>query len=144
MGGNCAENTAKKLNISLAEQDECGMNSYKRAADAYESGSIQPEIFPVSVEQKRGKALIHKEDEEYNLEKFTKLATVFQRENGTVTAGNASTLSDGAAACILMSCSSEAEKRDLKPLARIVDYADGATDPIDFPIAPRIANDRLQ
>jgi acetyl-CoA C-acetyltransferase len=59
-----------------------------------------------------------------------------------VTAGNASTLSDGGAACVLMT-EAEANARGLKPLARIVDYADGATDPIDFPLAPRFANDKL-
>merc|ERR1712141_426379 len=94
------------------------------------------EIVPVSIEQKRGKPpLVISEDEEYkkvNFDKFAKLATVFQRENGTVTAGNASTLSDGAAACLLMS-EGEANARGLKPLARIVDYADGATDPLIFP-----------
>ena len=123
-----------------------GISSYKRSAQAYLDGKIQPEIFSVDVAQKRGKpSLVISEDEEYrkiNFEKFTKLPTVFQREGGSVTAGNASTLSDGAAACLLMTAD-EAEARGLKPLARIVDYADGATAPIDFPIAPQIANDRL-
>ena len=100
----------------------------------------------MEVAQKRGKPpLVITEDEEYkkiNFDKFTKLPTVFQRDGGTVTAGNASTLSDGAASCLLMT-SDEAEARGLQPLARIVDYADGATDPVDFPIAPRIANERL-
>jgi len=144
--GNCGENTAKKLGISRQEQDDYGMNSYRRSAAAYSDGKIQSEIVPVSIEQKRGKPpLVISEDEEYkkvNFDKFTKLATVFQRENGTVTAGNASTLSDGAAACLLMS-EGEANARGLKPLARIIDYADGATDPIDFPIAPRFANEKL-
>lgn len=145
--GNCGENTAKKLGISRQEQDEYGMNSYKKSAQAYADGKIQPELFEVQVPQKKGKAppLSVTEDEEYrkiNFDKFTKLPTVFQRENGTVTAGNASTLSDGAASCVLMTAE-EAAARGLKPLARIVDYADGATEPIDFPIAPRIANDRL-
>merc|ERR1711935_446769 len=115
--GMCGENTAKKLGISRQEQDEYGMSSYKRSAQAYLDGKIQPEIFPVEVTLKRGKPpVVVSEDEEYkkiNFEKFTKLPTVFQRDGGSVTAGNASTLSDGAA------------------------------DPIDFPIAPRIANDRL-
>jgi len=144
--GNCGENTAKKLDISRQEQDEYGMSSYKRSAQAYLDGKIQPELFPVEVTLKKGKPpVVVAEDEEYkkiNFEKFTKLPTVFQRDGGSVTAGNASTLSDGAAACLLMTAD-EAEARGLKPLARIVDYADGATDPIDFPIAPRIANDRL-
>merc|ERR1711971_1324809 len=144
--GNCGENTAKKLDISREAQDNYGISSYKRSAQAYLDGKIQPEIFSVEVAQKRGKPpLVISEDEEYkkiNFDKFTKLPTVFQKEGGSVTAGNASTLSDGAAACLLMT-SDEAEARGLKPLARIVDYADGATAPIDFPIAPQIANDRL-
>jgi len=145
--GNCGENTAKQLGISRSQQDEYGLNSYKRSSQAYADGNIQPELFEVMVPAARkGKPPVSvTEDEEYkkiNFDKFTKLPTVFQRDGGTVTAGNASTLSDGAAACVLMTAE-EAEKRGLKPLARIVDYADGATDPIDFPIAPRIANDRL-
>jgi len=145
--GNCGENTAKKLGISRQEQDSYGMESYRRSAAAYSEGKIQPEIVSVSIEQKRGKAppLVIAEDEEYkkiNFDKFAKLPTVFQKENGSVTAGNASTLSDGAASCLLMT-EAEANARGLKPLARIVDYADGATDPIDFPIAPRFANDKL-
>jgi len=144
--GNCGENTAKKLGISRQEQDEYGMQSYKRSAMAYEEGHIQPELVPVEIAQKRGKPpLLISQDEEYqniNFDKFTKLKTVFQKEGGTVTAGNASTLSDGAASCLLMS-SEEAQARGVEVLARVVDYADGATDPIDFPIAPKFANERL-
>merc|ERR1711988_1487917 len=144
--GNCGENTAKKLGITRQEQDDYGMDSYRRSAIAYSEGKIQPELVQVSIEQKRGKApIVIAEDEEYkkiNFDKFSKLPTIFQRENGTVTAGNASTLSDGAAACILMT-EEEANARGLKPLVRIVDFADGATDPIDFPIAPKFANEKL-
>merc|ERR1711970_213818 len=144
--GNCGENTAKKLGISREEQDEYGMNSYKKAAAAYEDGNIKDELVAVEVKGKRGKpSTFVSEDEEYkkvNFAKFDKLATVFQREGGTVTAGNASTLSDGAAATVLMTAEA-AEKLGCKPLARIVGYADGATDPIDFPIAPKFALDKL-
>ena len=143
--GNCGENTAKKLGISREEQDEYGINSYKRSAQAYADGHIQPELFEVKIPTKKGGDVIVTEDEEFkkiNFDKFTKLPTVFQKAGGTVTAGNASTLSDGAAACVLMTAE-EAKARGLKPLAKIVDYADGATDPVDFPIAPRVANDRL-
>ena len=144
--GNCGENTAKKLGISRQEQDEYGIQSYKRSAKAYEEGQIQPELVPVEIAQKRGKPpIVISQDEEYqkiNFDKFTKLPTVFQKEGGTVTAGNASTLSDGAATCLLMSAD-EAKARGLDVLARIVDFADGATDPVDFPIAPKFANDRL-
>lgn len=120
--GNCGENTAKKLGISRQDQDEYGMESYRRSAAAYASNSIQPEIFEVSVPQKKGKAppLVVTEDEEYkkiNFDKFSKLPTVFQKEGGTVTAGNSSTLSDGGAAVVLMS-DEDAKTRGCKPLAR--------------------------
>lgn len=144
--GNCGENTAKKLDISRNDQDDYGMQSYKRSAQAYADGMIQPEMFDVAVPQKRGKPpVMVSEDEEYkkvNFDKFTKLPTVFQKEGGSVTAGNASTLSDGASACVLMTAQA-AERLGCKPLARIVGYADGATDPIDFPIAPKFATDKL-
>merc|ERR1712088_154966 len=103
-------------------------------------------IVPVEVKGKRGKpSVMVTEDEEFkkvNFDKFSKLSTVFQKEGGTVTAGNASTLSDGAAATILMTAEAAAEL-GCKPLARIVGYADGATDPIDFPIAPKFATEKL-
>jgi len=144
--GNCGENTAKNLGITRQEQDEYGINSYKRAAAAYNEGNIKDELVQVEVKGKRGKpSTFVTEDEEYkkvNFAKFDKLATVFQREGGTVTAGNASTLSDGAAATVLMTAEA-AEKLGCKPLARIVGYADGATDPIDFPIAPKFATEKL-
>merc|ERR1711890_82177 len=98
------------------------------------------------VKVKRGKpSVMVTEDEEFRkvkLDKFTKLSTVFQKEGGTITAGNASVLSDGAAATVLMG-SQKAEELGCTPLARIVGYADGATDPIDFPIAPKFALDKL-
>ncbi|XP_030767943.1 acetyl-CoA acetyltransferase, mitochondrial isoform X2 [Sitophilus oryzae] len=144
--GNCAENTAKKIGINRAQQDEFAINSYKRSAQAWQNKVFESEIVPVSVPQKRGQPdVVFSEDEEYkrvNFEKFGKLATVFQRENGTVTAGNASTLNDGAAALILTT-QKNAERLNLKPLARIVGYADGACEPIDFPIAPAVAIPKL-
>lgn len=140
--GNCAENTAKKLNITRQQQDEFAISSYKRSAAAYKNNAFKDELVPVNVPQKKGKSdVVFCEDEEYkkiNFEKFEKLSTVFQKENGTVTAGNASTLNDGAAALILMT-SEAAQKLKLKPLARIVAFQDAATDPIDFPIAPALA-----
>ncbi len=144
--GNCGENTAAKMNISREEQDEYGMESYRRSTAAYDAGIIQKELFTVSVPQRRGKPPLEvKEDEEFRKfkpEKFTKLPTAFKKEGGTVTAGNASTLSDGAAACVLMSAAA-AERMGCKPLARIVGFADGATDPVDFPIAPKFATEKL-
>jgi len=144
--GNCGENTAKKLGITREEQDAYGINSYKRAAQAYANGNIKEELVEVEIKGKRGKpSTFVTEDEEFkkvNFDKFAKLATVFQRDGGTVTAGNASTLSDGAAATVLMT--EEAVHRfGATPLARIIGYADGATDPIDFPIAPKFSTDKL-
>ncbi|KAL0880285.1 hypothetical protein ABMA27_002739 [Loxostege sticticalis] len=144
--GNCAENTAKKLDISRQQQDEYAILSYKRSAAAYESKAFADELVPVPVPQKRGAApVIFAEDEEYkkvNFDKFTKLATVFQKENGTVTAGNASTLNDGAAALVLMTAEA-AQRLNVKPIARVVGIADGECDPIDFPIAPAVAIPKL-
>ncbi|XP_076750892.1 acetyl-CoA acetyltransferase 1 isoform X2 [Xylocopa sonorina] len=144
--GNCAENTAKKLNITRDEQDTYAINSYKRSAAAYANKVFQTELIPVTVPSKKGKPdTIFNEDEEYkkvNFDKFAKLNTVFQKENGTITAGNASTLNDGAAALILTT-TTIAEKMNLKPLARIIAFQDAATDPIDFPIAPSFGISKL-
>ncbi|CAH1108733.1 unnamed protein product [Psylliodes chrysocephalus] len=144
--GNCAENTAKKLNISRQQQDEYAINSYKRSAEGYKNNVYASELVAVNVPQKRGTPdLVVAADEEYkrvNFDKFGKLATVFQRENGTVTAGNASTLNDGAAALILTT-SENAKRLNAKPLARVVSYQDGECDPVDFPIAPAVAIPKL-
>ncbi|KAF9422620.1 hypothetical protein HW555_001824 [Spodoptera exigua] len=144
--GNCAENTAKKLKISRQQQDEYAISSYKRSAAAYEAKAFAEELVSVPVPQKRGAPpVMFAEDEEYkkiNFEKFTKLSTVFQKENGTVTAGNASTLNDGAAAMVLMTAEA-AQRLNIKPIARVVGYADGECDPIDFPIAPAVAIPKL-
>jgi len=137
--GNCAENTAKKLEISRQQQDEYAMNSYKRSAKAYEDKIFDAELTPVPVPQRRGQPdKLFTADEEYkrvDFDKFGKLATVFQKENGTVTAGNASTLNDGAASLILTT-PEHAARLNAKPLARVVGFQDSACDPIDFPIAP--------
>lgn len=144
--GNCAENTAKKLGISRKEQDDYAINSYKRSAEAWKAKIFEPEIVSVRIPGKRGKPdLVVAEDEEYkkiNFEKFGSLATVFQRDGGTVTAGNASTLNDGAAALVLTTPET-ADLFKIKPLARIIAYQDAETDPIDFPIAPALAVPKL-
>jgi len=138
--GNCAENTAKVFNISREEQDEYGMNSYKRSQAAAKAGVFKKEIVPVTIKTRKGEDVVH-EDEEYhkvNFDKFRSLRTVFQKEGGTVTAANASTLNDGAAALVLMTAQAAA-KMNVTPLARVVTYADAACAPIDFPIAPVLA-----
>ncbi|XP_076245583.1 acetyl-CoA acetyltransferase 1 [Calliopsis andreniformis] len=144
--GNCAENTAKKLDISRNEQDDYAIKSYKRSAAAYTNKIFDNELVSVNVPQKKGKPdIMFDEDEEYkrvDFLKFSKLNTVFQKENGTVTAGNASTLNDGAAALVLTT-TDVAQKMNLKPLARVIAFQDAATDPIDFPIAPSFAIPKL-
>lgn len=125
--GNCAENTAKKLEITRQQQDEFAIESYKRSAAAWSDKVFADEIVPVKIQQKRKPEVTITEDEEYkrvNFDKFGQLATVFQKENGTVTAGNASTLNDGGAAVVLMTAEA-AQKAGLKPLARIVAFQVG-------------------
>ncbi|KAK3549901.1 hypothetical protein QTP86_015518 [Hemibagrus guttatus] len=139
--GNCAENTAKKSNISREEQDDYAINSYTRSKAAWESGILAKEVVPVSIPQRGKPDVVVKEDEEWrkvDFSKVPKLKAVFQKENGTVTAANASTLNDGAAAVVLMTADA-AKRLNVTPLARIVAFADAAVAPIDFPIAPAFA-----
>lgn len=135
--GNAAELCAKECNISREEQDEFAMESYRRAAKAWENGKFKEEVVPVEVPQRRGEPVLVSEDEEYKnvrMEKIPTLRPVFQKE-GSVTAANASTLNDGASALII--CSKEkAEELGLKPIAKIVSYADAAQEPEWFTTAP--------
>jgi acetyl-CoA C-acetyltransferase len=136
--GNCAEKTAKDYSVSKADQDKFALESYKRSADAWSKGAYKDEIVSVSVKQKRGGEVVVSEDEEYKKVDHSKLPTlkpVFQREGGTVTAGNASTLNDGACALVL-STADAAKQHNLKPLAKILGFADAAVKPIDFSVAP--------
>ncbi|XP_068122993.1 acetyl-CoA acetyltransferase, mitochondrial [Hyperolius riggenbachi] len=139
--GNCAENTAKKMGIGREEQDVFAISSYTKSKAAWDAGLFANEITPVSIAQRGKPDIVVNEDEEYkraDFSKFPKLKTVFQKDNGTVTAANASTLNDGAAALVLMT-SDAANRLNVKPLARILAFADSAVDPIDFPIAPAYA-----
>lgn len=143
--GNCAENTAKKMGITRQEQDDFAINSYKRSAKAWSEKVFDAEIAPVTIKQKRKDDVVISEDEEFkrvNFDKFGKLSTVFQKENGTVTAGNASTLNDGGSAVVLMTADAAA-RMNIKPLARVVAFQDAETDPVDFPIAPALAIPKL-
>lgn len=139
--GICAENTAAKLKITREEQDEYAKSSYERASEANKLGLLAKEIVPVELLGRKGEQnTIFEEDEEFkkvNLSKLMKLKPAF-KENGTVTAGNASTLNDGAAASLLMSRSA-IQRLNVKPLAQIIAFADAACDPIDFPLAPAYA-----
>jgi acetyl-CoA C-acetyltransferase len=138
--GNCAEICAREKEISREEQDAFAIESYKRAAAAWDAGRFDNEVINVGVPQRKGDPIIVSKDEEYtsvNLDKIPALKPVFD-PNGTVTAANASTLNDGASALILAS-EEAVEKYGLKPLARIVSYADAAQSPEWFTTAPSIA-----
>ncbi len=136
--GVCAEKCAAEYEFSREDQDNFAIQSYKRSAEAWASGKFKEEIVPVEIPQRKGEPIIFSEDEEYknvNFDRIGTLPTVFQKENGTVTAANASTLNDGASALVLMS-KEKMEELGLKPLAKIVSYADAAHEPEWFTTAP--------
>ncbi len=135
--GVCAEICADEMNFSREAQDQFALTSYERSAQAWKTGKFSEEIVPVEVPQRRGDTIFVTEDEEYtkiNKEKFLKLRTVFKKE-GTITAGNASTINDGASALVLMSAS-KALEMGITPLAKITSYADAAHEPEWFTTAP--------
>lgn len=132
-----ADATAEKHQVSREEQDAFAIESYRRSAAAWKSGAMQKEVVPVSVPQRRGEDQIIAEDEEYTnvkLEKIPTLRPAFSKE-GTVTAANASTINDGAAALVLMS-EEKASSLGIPPLATILSYADAANEPQWFTTAP--------
>ena len=135
--GVCADLCASEYNFTREDQDNFAIQSYNRSAAAWDAGKFDAEIVPVEVPQRRGDAIIVTKDEEYSnvkLDKIPSLAPVFTKE-GTVTAANASTINDGAAALVLMS-EEKAEALGLKPLAYIKSYADAAQEPKWFTTAP--------
>ena len=139
--GVCAEKCAAEYQFSREDQDNFAIQSYKRSAEAWEAGKFKEEVVPVEIPQRKGEPIIFAEDEEYksvNFDRIGTLPTVFQKENGTVTAANASTLNDGASALVLMS-KEKMEELGLKPLAKIVSYADAAHEPEWFTTAPEKA-----
>jgi acetyl-CoA C-acetyltransferase len=138
--GVCADTTAKEMNISRADQDHYAIESYKRAAAAWAAGKFADEVVPVPITDRKGNVTLFGEDEEYKNVSFDKipgLRPVFTKD-GTVTAANASTINDGAAALVLMS-KEKAHELGLKPLARIRGFADAAQDPMWFTTAPALA-----
>jgi len=138
--GVCADNTARDMNISREDQDNYAINSYKRSAAAWASGKFNDEIVPVEVIGKKGDVTVFGEDEEYknvNFDKIPALKPVFTKD-GTVTAANASTINDGAAAVVLMSAA-KAKELGLAPVAKILGFADAAQDPMWFTTTPSIA-----
>ena len=135
-----ADATAKKFDISREAQDAFAIESYQRAAAATEAGHFKNELIPVSVPQRKGDPLVIAEDEEYKRVKFEKIPNLrpaFSKD-GTVTAANASTMNDGASALILAS-KEKVEELGLKPIAKIVSFADAAHEPEWFTTAPTLA-----
>ncbi len=137
--GVCAELCAKEHKISREEQDAFAVESYKRSASAWSAGKFKNEVIPVTVKTKKGDVEFI-EDEEYksvNFEKIPGLKPVFQKD-GTITAANASTMNDGAAALVLMS-KEKADSLGIKPIAIIKSYADAEQAPEWFTTAPSLA-----
>jgi acetyl-CoA C-acetyltransferase len=135
--GVCADATAAKYNFTREQQDAFAIQSYERAAAATTDGSFADEIVPVTVPQRRGDAIIVSEDEEFKNVKFEKipnLRAAFTKD-GTVTAANASTINDGASAVVLASAEA-VKKYKLKPVAKIISFADAAHEPEWFTTAP--------
>lgn len=135
-----ADLCAKEHNISREEQDNFAIQSYRRSANAWDCGKFDNEIVSVSVPQRKGDPIQVNKDEEFtnvNLDKIPSLNPVFSKD-GTVTAANASTINDGAAAIIIMS-EEKALSLSLKPLAYIRGYADAAQEPNKFTTTPSVA-----
>ncbi|KAI1718498.1 acetyl-CoA acetyltransferase [Ditylenchus destructor] len=135
--GMCAEKTVKDYKFTRQQQDEYALSSYERAANAWKNGDYKAEVVPVPVKQRRGPDVVVAEDEEYKRllkEKVPTLATAFVKDGtGTITAANASSLNDGAAAVVVVSGK---VTKPAKPLARVVAYAEGGRAPVDFTVAP--------
>ena len=135
--GNCADQCADKYKISREEQDEFAIESYNKAKYASNNGLFKQEIVKVNIPQRKGDDIIVDQDEEYKnvkLEKIPNLKPVFSKD-GSVTAANASTLNDGASALILMS-EEKAKELNLKPIAKIISYADASQEPKWFTTSP--------
>ena len=138
--GNFADTCATKYNVSREAQDTFAVNSYKKAQAATENGWFKDEIVPVEIPQKKGAAIIVDKDEEpskVNFDKLPQLNPAFSKE-GTVTAANASTMNDGAAAVVLMSAE-KAKELGIKPIAIIKSFADAEQDPKWFTTSPSLA-----
>ncbi len=135
--GTCGDLCATEHNFSREEQDAFAIESYNRSAKAWQTGKFDNEVIPVEIPQRKGDPILVIEDEEYKnvkMEKISTLRPTFNKD-GSVTAANASTLNDGAAALVLMS-KEKANELDLTPLATIKGYADAALEPEWFTIAP--------
>jgi acetyl-CoA C-acetyltransferase len=143
--GFTAENIAARCGITRREQDELALMSHQRARAAIASGAVDDEIVPVMIPCKRGEPIAFRTDErpmDTSLEKMARLAPAFKKEGGTVTAGNASGINDGAAAVVVMA-EDKAKELGLKPLARIRGYAAGGVDPAYMGLGPIPATRKL-
>lgn len=135
--GITAENIADQYGISRESQDEFGQLSQQRAKAAIESGRFKDEIVPVTIKSKKGETVFDTDEHprSTSLEKMAKLKPSFKKDGGTVTAGNASGINDGAAAMIVMS-KEKAEELGIKPMAKVVSYASGGVDPSVMGLGP--------
>ena len=137
--GNAAEMCTKKYELSREQQDEYALNSYEKATKATKEGKFKNEIIPIKIVQKNNEILLQEDEDIYKIipEKVSKLNPTFDK-NGTITAANASNLNDGAAA-ILLASKEAVEKYNLKPLAKIISYADASQEPEWFTTTPSLA-----
>jgi acetyl-CoA C-acetyltransferase len=138
--GNAAELCASECGISRKEQDEFAIESYKRSQSAINTGKFKDELIPITIPQRKGDPIVMDKDEEpfsVKFDKIPELKPAFQKD-GTVTAANASTMNDGAAALVLMS-KEKADQLGLKPLAKIISYADAEQAPEWFTTTPSLA-----
>ncbi len=143
--GVTAENVAKKFNISREEQDALAVESHRRAIHAIDNGYFKDQIVPIVQKTRKGDVIFDTDEHarrDINLEGLAKLKPVFVRENGTVTAGNASGINDGAGAVVLMNAG-EVRQRNLKPLARLVAYAHAGVEPGLMGIGPVPATQKV-
>ena len=142
--GFTAENIAARYGITRREQDELALMSHQRARAAIASGAVADEIVPVVIPSKKGDVtfMVDERPMDTSLEKMAKLPPAFKKDGGTVTAGNASGINDGAAAVVVMSAD-KAKELGLKPLARIKGYAAGGVDPAYMGLGPIPATRKL-
>lgn len=141
--GNSAESCASKYSFSREEQDQYAISSYERSKQAWEGGKFSSEVVEVTVSGRKGETVVS-EDEEFrqvNIDKIPQLRPAFQKD-GTVTAANASTLNDGAAALVLAS-EEKVKQLGLQPIAEVIAYADAEQDPEWFTTTPSIATEKV-
>ncbi|BAI81292.1 acetyl-CoA C-acetyltransferase [Deferribacter desulfuricans SSM1] len=134
--GELTEETIKKVGVTREEQDDYAERSYKLSQKAVESGIFDEEVVPVVKKTKKGDIVVDKDEEPFrvNFEKLRQLRPVFVKD-GTITAGNASTINDGAA-CLLLASEDAVKKYNLKPIGRLVAYATNSIHPDEFSLAP--------